>query len=112
MFSLCIFFGTVTGNVIEIHYNVYVTAAKSFISMKIHNKVSSSGIPTVHIEYMATWNFINILPKECDDISLLLNHTEAVLEDVLRLCNTTAVDFNMTFSYRTFAFMVKIKQTL
>ncbi|XP_078336600.1 uncharacterized protein LOC111100780 isoform X2 [Crassostrea virginica] len=63
-------------------------------------------IPTVHIEYMATWIFINIPPKACDDISLLLNHTETVLEDVLRLCNTTAVDFNMTFSYRTLAFTV------
>ena len=81
--------------------------------MKKHNKkVSSSGIPTVHIEYMATWIFINIPPIECDDISLLLNHTEAVLEDVLRLCNTTSVDFNMTFSYRTLVFTVKIKQTL
>lgn len=81
--------------------------------MKKHNKkVSSLGIPTVHIEYMATWKFINIPPIECDDISLLLNHTEAVLEDVLRLCNTTAVDFNMTFSYRTLVFTVKIKQTL
>ena len=80
--------------------------------MKKHNQVSILGIPTVIIEYMATWIFFNIPATACDDISLLLNHTETVLEDVLRLCNTTAVDFNMTFSYRTFAFKVKIKQSL
>ena len=83
---------------------------KSFISMKKHNQVSSLGIPTVMIEYMATWIFINTPATDCDDMSLLLNYTEAVLEDVLRLCNTMTVYFNI--SYRTLAFMVKMTQTL
>lgn len=50
---------------------------KSFISMKKHNQVSSLGIPTVMIEYMATWIFINTPATDCDDMSLLLNYTAA-----------------------------------
>ena len=73
-------------------------------------KVSSLGNPTVIIEYMAVWKFNNMPARLCGDISLLLNHSEAVLEEVSRLCNTTAVGVNMTSTYRTMTFWVKMTQ--
>lgn len=57
---------------------------------------------------MAAWKFHDIPAKECENISLLLNQTEAVLKEVVRLCNTMAVDCNITFTYQTLTFMVKI----
>lgn len=57
---------------------------------------------------MAAWEFHNIPAKECENISLLLNHSEAVLKEVVGLCNTMAVDVNITFTYQTQTFTVKI----
>ena len=57
---------------------------------------------------MAAWEFHDIPAKECENISLLLNHSEAVLREVVGLCNTRALDVNITFTYQILAFTVKI----
>ncbi|XP_078319573.1 uncharacterized protein LOC111100918 [Crassostrea virginica] len=61
-------------------------------------------IPTVIVKYMAAWEFHNIPANECENISLLLNHSESVLKEVVGLCNTMAIDVNITFTYQTHTF--------
>ena len=68
----------------------------------------SLGIPVVMIEYKASWIFNNIPPKECDNISTLLSQSKDMGEEMLILCNTSAVDVNITLRYETLAFTVKL----
>ena len=68
----------------------------------------SSGIPVVLIEYMATWEFYNVPPKECDNISILFSVSEEILGDMTKLCNTLDVCVNISFAYRTQTFKVNL----
>ena len=80
---------------------------------ELHNYVTLSfslGIPVVMIEYKATWIFNNTPPNECDNISTLLSQSKDMVEQMLILCNTSAVDVDITFRYKTLAFMVKYFQ--
>lgn len=68
----------------------------------------SLGIPVVKIEYMAAWKSYNAPLKGCFCNSLMINHSEEMKEEMLILCNTSAVDVDISFQYETQAFMVNI----
>ena len=59
------------------------------------------GIPIVSLEYSAIWEFQKVPPSECDCIYTMLNNSEEMIEDVLRLCNSMPVHVNMTFTFIT-----------
>nr|XP_022288800.1 uncharacterized protein LOC111100915 isoform X2 [Crassostrea virginica] len=69
---------------------------------------SCKRIPVVMIEYKASWIFNNIPPKECDNISNLLSQSKDMGEEMLILCNTSAVDVNITLRYETLAFTLDL----
>lgn len=51
--------------------------------------------------YRGFGKFHKVLPSECDNIYTMLNKSEEMIEDVLKICNLLHVHVNMTFMFMT-----------
>nr|XP_022289721.1 uncharacterized protein LOC111101494 isoform X1 [Crassostrea virginica] len=67
---------------------------------------SCKRIPIVVIEYRAIWEFLDVLPSKCDNVSSFLSQSDATIGAISRLCNTMEVDVNISFTFFTLAFMM------
>lgn len=56
---------------------------------------------------MATWEFYNVPPNECDNISILLSDSAEIQGNMTKLCNTLNVFVTISFAYTTLTMQVK-----
>nr|XP_022288797.1 uncharacterized protein LOC111100913 isoform X2 [Crassostrea virginica] len=65
-------------------------------------------IPLLYIQYAVIWNFHNIIPNECANITVRLNNSKSTLEeDFLKPCDTLNLNFTVRFTFETLTFTVK-----
>lgn len=67
-----------------------------------------SDIPLLYIQYAVIWNFHNIIPNECANITVRLNNSKSTLEeDFLKPCDTLNLNFTVRFTFETLTFTVR-----
>ena len=80
------------------------------LRFKSQNEIYFSGIPVLYIDYAAIWNFHNVIPNECANITKRLTNSKSKLEEeFLTTCYDLIRNFTVQFSFKSLTFTVRKK---